>query len=193
MLQGTGFMVLLELFTTFFKIGMFTFGGGYAMIPIIENICVEERKWITHEEMMNLTVVAESTPGPIAINLATYIGYQKHKLLGSVIATLGMVLPSFIIIYLFSIFLDNFLEITIVSNALKGIKIAVGILIVDASYKMFKKMSKKPLPLLIFTASFIVMMLTNIFAINFSSIYLMLIMAFISLFAFTITKRRETK
>ena len=163
------------------------------MIPIIENICVEERKWITHEEMMNLTVVAESTPGPIAINLATYIGYQKHKLLGSVIATLGMVLPSFIIIYLISIFLDNFLEITIVSNALKGIKIAVGILIVDASYKMFKKMSKKLLPLLIFTASFIVMMLTNIFAINFSSIYLMLIMAFISLFAFTIKKGGKAK
>lgn len=163
------------------------------MIPIIENICVEKHAWITHEEMMNLTVVAESTPGPIAINLATYIGYKRRKLLGSVIATIGMVLPSFIIIYLISIFLDNFLEISIVSNALKGIKIAVGILIVDASLKMFKKMSRKLLPMAIFAVSFIVIMLTNILAINFSSIYLMLIMALVSLVAFVISRGGKIK
>ena len=113
--------VLLELFFTFAKIGMFTFGGGYAMISLIENICVENKKWITHDEMMTVAVIAESTPGPIAINCATYVGYKKGKLQGAIAATLGVVLPSFIIIYLISRFLNHFLEITQVANAFKGI------------------------------------------------------------------------
>lgn len=174
-------MELFELFYVFFKIGLFTFGGGYAMIPIIENICVEEKKWINNEEMMNLTVVAESTPGPVAINCATFIGYKKRKMLGAIVATFGMVLPSFILIYLISNLLDNFLEITFIANALKGIKIAVGILITDAAIKMIKKMEKKILSYVLIGISFVSMMLINIFKLSFSSIYLMLIMAFISL------------
>ena len=90
--------MILTLFFTFIKIGLFTFGGGYAMIPIIENICVERKKWITHEEMMDVTVIAESTPGPIAINCATYVGYKQKGIWGAIAATLGVVLPSFIII-----------------------------------------------------------------------------------------------
>ena len=128
--------ILIDLFCTFAKIGMFTFGGGYAMISLIENICVENKKWITHDEMMMVLVIAESTPGPIAINCATFVGYKKGKLLGAIAATLGMVLPSFVIIYLISKFLNYFLEITWVANAFKGIKIAVGLLIVDAAVKM---------------------------------------------------------
>ncbi|MBQ9490093.1 MAG: chromate transporter, partial [Lachnospiraceae bacterium] len=91
--------VLMELFVTFTKIGLFTFGGGYAMLSIIENICVESKNWITHDEMMNITVIAESTPGPIAINCATYVGYKKGKLPGAILATLGVAIPSFIIIF----------------------------------------------------------------------------------------------
>ena len=90
--------LLLDLFLTFMKIGLFTFGGGYAMISIIENECVEIKKWITHEEMMNITVIAESTPGPIAINCATFVGYKQKGLLGGIMATLGVVVPSFVII-----------------------------------------------------------------------------------------------
>ena len=93
-------IVLIDLFLTFVKIGVFTFGGGYAMISLIENACVDNKKWITHDEMMNITVIAESTPGPIAINCATYVGYKKGKLPGAMIATLGMILPSFAIIML---------------------------------------------------------------------------------------------
>ena len=95
--------ILIELFLTFAKIGLFTFGGGYAMLSIIENICVEQKKWITHDEMMNITVIAESTPGPIAINCATYVGYKKGKLPGAILATLGVAIPSFIIIFVISI------------------------------------------------------------------------------------------
>ena len=95
---------LKELFLTFAKIGLFTFGGGYAMISIIENKCVEEKKWITHEEMMDMTVIAESTPGPIAINCATYVGLKKGGFLGALLATLGVVVPSFIIIFLMVIY-----------------------------------------------------------------------------------------
>ena len=165
----------------FFKIGLFTFGGGYAMIPLIENICVEKKKWISHEEMMNVTVIAESTPGPIAINCATFVGYKKKGFLGAISATMGVVLPSFVIISLIAAFLDNFLEITWIASAFRGIRIAVGILILDAAIRMIKKMQKRVFPCTIMIAAFVAMMLINIFAWNFSSIFLMLIAAVISL------------
>ena len=181
-----GMSILLELFLTFAKIGLFTFGGGYAMISVIEDSCVEKKQWISHDEMMNMTVVAESTPGPMAINCATYVGYKQAGLLGSVLATLGMVLPSFIIIYAISMFLDNFLEITLIANAFKGIKVAVGILILNAGFTMMGKMQKKALPRLIMLGSFAVMLLINIFSWHFSSIALMLVVAAISLAVFCI-------
>ena len=136
---------MMELFFTFVKIGLFTFGGGYAMISMIENNCVEKKAWITHDEMMDVTVIAESTPGPIAINCATFTGYKKAGFLGALAATLGIVVPSFIVIFLISMFLDNFLEITIVANAFKGIKVGVGLLILDAAITMINKMHKKKL------------------------------------------------
>ena len=178
--------MILTLFLTFAKIGLFTFGGGYAMISIIENICVEQKKWITHDEMMDITVIAESTPGPIAINCATYVGYRKKGIGGAIASTLGVVLPSFIIIFLISVFLDNFLEITWIANAFKGIRIAVGILILDAGINMFIKMKKKFIPCVILGCSFTAMLLISIFSWNFSSIFLMLIAAVISLVIFII-------
>ena len=185
--------IYLDLFLTFAKIGLFTFGGGYAMISLIENSCVEKKQWITHDEMMNVTVIAESTPGPIAINCATFVGYKKAGFLGAVIATLGIVVPSFSVIYLISMFLDNFLEITLIANAFKGIKIAVGILILDAGITMVKKMHKKVLPRAIMVCSFIAMLAINIFAWNFSSISLMLIAAVISLAIFIVKGAPEQK
>ena len=171
---------------TFAKIGLFTFGGGYAMISIIENTCVENKKWITHDEMMNMTVIAESTPGPIAINCATFTGYKMAGVTGALVATLGMALPSFVIIYLISMFLDNFLEIAIVANAFKGIKIAVGVLILDAGITMIKKMRKKPLPIAIMVCACAVMLCVNLFSWNFSTISLMIVAAAVSLALFAL-------
>lgn len=185
--------ILLDLFLTFSKIGLFTFGGGYAMIAMIENNCVEQKKWITHDEMMNITVIAESTPGPIAINCATFTGYKKAGLVGALVATLGMIMPSFMIIYLISMFLDNFLELTIITNAFKGIKIAVGLLILDAAITMIKKMHKKKLPRTIMACSCIVMLCINIFAWKFSSISLMLVAAAVSLTIFVLNGAPEQK
>ena len=176
--------LLLDLFLTFAKIGVFTFGGGYAMISMIGNSCVERKQWITHDEMMNVTVIAESTPGPIAINAATYVGYRQAGILGAVIATLGIVLPSFLIIFALSSLLDHYLEITIIASAFKGIRIAVGILILDAAITMIRKMHKKVLSRAIMVCSAVVMMLINIFSWNFSSISLMLIAAAVSLALF---------
>ena len=134
-------LLYLKLFWTFFQIGLFGFGGGYAMISMIEHNCVEQKQWITHDEMMNVTVIAESTPGPIAINCATFTGYKKAGFIGALAATLGMVVPSFTVIYLFSIFLDNFLELTVIAHAFQGIKIAVGLLILDAGIMMVDRKS----------------------------------------------------
>ena len=178
--------VIIDLFLTFAKIGLFTFGGGYAMISLIENDCVEKKRWITHDEMMDVTVIAESTPGPIAINCATYVGYKKGRLPGAIIATFGIVLPSFIIIFLISKFFDRFLEITWVANAFRGIKIAVGILIVDAAVKMLIKMKKKPMPMIMVVCSAVAMILISIFSVNISSMLLMIVSAFIGIVVFII-------
>ena len=184
--------MLLDLFLTFAKIGLFTFGGGYAMISLIENACVEKKQWITHDDMMNVTVIAESTPGPIAINCATFVGYKQKGLIGAMAATVGMVLPSFCIIFLISVFLDHFLEIEWIAHAFMGIKIAVGILILDAAIRMIKKMQKKPMPLAIVGSAFCAMLLIDIFALHVSSITLMLIAAVISLAIF-LTRRNTGK
>ena len=179
----------LDLFLTFAKIGLFTFGGGYAMISVIEHHCVEKKQWITHDELMDMTVVAESTPGPIAINCATFTGYQKAGFWGAVATTVGVVLPSFVVICLISNFLDHFLEWTVVANAFQGIKIGVGILILNAAITMIRKMSRKNLARGIMACSAGAMLCINLFALNFSTISLMLIAACISLSVFCVQKK----
>lgn len=178
----------LDLFLTFAKIGLFTFGGGYAMIALIENACVEKKQWISHDEMMNITVIAESTPGPIAINCATYVGYRQQGFWGALAATLGIILPSFCIIFAISAFLDRFIEITWIAHAFQGIKIAVGILILDAACKMLKKMQKKAMPRIILLAAFGAMLLINILSVRISSIILMLTAGLVSLILFLVRK-----
>lgn len=183
--------IILELFLTFLKIGLFTFGGGYAMIAIIEDNCVEKKKWITHDEMMNTTVIAESTPGPIAINCATFVGYKIAGIFGAIVATLGVVVPSFVIIFVISAFLDNFLEIPLIANAFMGIKVAVGVLIFNAGFTMFKKMPKRTLPRIIMACSFASMFLVNLFSWKVSSITMMLAAAVVSLICFVIQEARK--
>ena len=182
--------ILSDLFIVFFKIGLFTFGGGYAMLALIEDICVEKKKWITHEEMMDITVIAESTPGPIAINLATYVGYKLRKIPGALIATIGMIIPSFFIVFLISQFLDRFLEIKWVSSAFQGIKIAVAILIIDAAVKMIGKMKKKPFQITIMIAALISMLVINIIALHVSSLVIMLAGAAAGLIFYAVHNQR---
>ena len=170
-----------SLFATFFKIGLFTFGGGYAMLSLITTACVEEKKWLTHDEMMNLTVVAESTPGPIAINCATFVGYRQGGFRGSVAATAGIVLPSFLIILLISGFMEQFLQIRWIASAFRGIRVCVGILILDVGWKMVKKMEKKPLPVGIMIVSTLAMAVITMTGAPISSVVLMLCAGFVSL------------
>lgn len=173
--------MLPRLFLDFLKVGAFTFGGGYAMIAIIEDLFVEKRQWITHEEMMELAVVAESTPGPIAINLATYVGYRQAGLAGALTATLGMVLPSFAVILVISGFLDRFLEIRVVASAFRGIKIGVGILIVHAAVGMLRKMEKTPLSVSVTVCATGAMLASELLSIHLSSIVLLLTAAIVGM------------
>lgn len=162
--------ILVKLFITFFKVGLFTFGGGYAMISVIENACVENQKWISKDEMLDIIVIAESTPGPISVNTATYVGFLQKGIIGSLIATLGLTMPSFLIIYIISLYFDNFLEISYVSNAFKGIKIGVGVMIFDAGFIMYKNLNAKKSIKIIFLFSFLLMLYANIFSSKISSI-----------------------
>lgn len=189
-------MILQELFLTFAKIGMFTFGGGYAMISLIDHECVEKKHWISSDELMDMTVIAESTPGPIAINCATYTGYKKAGISGAVLATLGMVTPSFFIILLISFFMDNLLQYTIIAHAFQGIRIAVSLLIIQTAIKMIKKMLKKGRNRwnILFAAGFggITLML-NLLEIRFSTIYLILISGFLGYFLYSMPGKKGGK
>lgn len=133
---------LLELLLVFFKLGLFTFGGGYAMIPQIKEIVIEKKHWLTEDELLEVIAISESTPGPIAINLATYIGFKKRKFFGALFATVGVIIPSFIIILIISLFFDKFIRNKYVSYAFVGIKCAVAILIISAALDMLKKVEK---------------------------------------------------
>ena len=173
--------VVLDLFLTFAKIGFFTFGGGYAMISLIEDSCVEKKQWITHDEMMNVTVIAESTPGPIAINCATFVGYKQERLPGAITATVGMVLPSFCIIFVISVFLDNFLEIPLVAAAFRGMKVGVGVVILNAGLNMRKKVSKARLPQLLLALGFGAILLIDALSVKISTVVVILTAGLISL------------
>ena len=132
-------MKYLKLFFEFFKIGLFTFGGGLSMLPFIEKAVVEKNKWMTDEEMIDMLAISESTPGPIAINCATFVGYKVGRIRGGIMATLGVVLPSFIIICIISLFYEKFLEVEVIRWAFLGIKAGVAALILNAGIKIFKK------------------------------------------------------
>ena len=163
------------LFLTMLKIGFFTFGGGYAMIALLENEFVSKKKWIEKDEFLDVAAIAESTPGPIAINAATYIGYNNAGALGSVVATLGICIPSFAIIYAISLFFDTFLSLTYVAYAFKGIQICVVYLILSAGVKMLKQMKKNTFNVAIISATIVCMVILSIFAVKFSTIFYILL------------------
>ena len=165
----------LNLFWTMFKIGLFTFGGGYAMIALLENEFVENKKFLGKDEFLDVVAIAESTPGPIAINMATYIGYKKLRFFGSVCATLGVVLPSFIIIYTISLFLDAFLSFSLVANAFRGIQVCVIYLIFSAGIKMLKQIKKTAFSITVVSLVLLCMVALSLFAVKFSTVFYILI------------------
>ncbi|MDD3999320.1 MAG: chromate transporter [Bacilli bacterium] len=151
----------LELFLTFFKIGAFTFGGGYAMIPLIREDIVEKKGWLSDDEMLDMLAIAESTPGVIAVNSATFVGYKIAGFWGSFFATLGVVIPSFIIILLIALFFEDFLQITIIANAFRGIRAGVTILILKAGIKLFEKMPKTAVSYFLLSLAFALSIFVN--------------------------------
>ena len=185
---------MLTLFWTFFKIGLFTFGGGYAMISIVHEQVVERFGWLTDDEFAEIIAVAESTPGPIAINMATFVGYKQRKFIGSALATLGVVLPSFIIIYVIALFLEGFMQHQLVAYAFTGIKCAVAILIANAGWGMLKKMKKNTFSWVIFAAVFALMMVLDILAVSLSSVLLIIVGGVIGIFTYAVIgARRNSK
>lgn len=169
------------LFLTFFKIGLFTFGGGYAMVAVLEREIVEKKQWILKDEFLDLIAIAESTPGPIAVNSATYIGYKTGGFLGSLFCTLGMVLPSFIVILVISLFFEAFLKLEYVKYAFRGIQACVSFLIISAGLKMLFSLKKTWLNAVLFIATVTLIICFSLFNIDFSSIYYILIGGFIGL------------
>ena len=165
---------LWELFAVFFKIGLFTFGGGYAMISLIEHEISERRRWIDPDELMELFLIAESTPGPIAVNCATYVGYRRAGVGGGVCATLGVILPSLVIIYVISLFFERFMGLTIVANAFKGIQIAVVFLVLRAGIRMARRATRKGLEIGLFVAAGAAVLAINAMGWRFSTIWLIL-------------------
>lgn len=167
--------IRLSLFLTLMKIGLFTFGGGYAMIALLENEFVSKRKWLDKEEFLDMVAIAESTPGPIAINAATYIGYKNAGFLGAILATVGVCIPSFLIIYLISLFFDAFLSLTYVAYAFRGIQVGVIYLILSAGLKLLKGMKKRVFSVTLLTVTVVCMVLFSLLSVSFSAVFYILI------------------
>lgn len=153
---------LTELFMIFFKMGAFTFGGGYAMLPIIQEEIVNKRKWATDEEVLDYYAIGQSTPGIIAVNTATFIGYNQKGILGGIVATLGVVTPSVIIITIIAAFFKNFQDYVIIQHALKGIRVVVAALILNAVVKMYKDSVKDWVGIILFVVSFLLLIFLDI-------------------------------
>lgn len=167
--------LLWTLFSTLFKIGLFTFGGGYAMLALLESELVEKKGWLEKDEYLDMVAIAESTPGPIAINCATYVGFKQGGVFGSAAATLGVVMPSFIIIYVISLFLDAFLTLELVSYAFRGIQAGVVYLILSAGVKMLRSMKKDAMSVSICVGVLLLMLVLSALAVDFSAILFILI------------------
>ena len=186
MLPKPGIKKYLNLFFTMLKIGLFTFGGGYAMIALLENEFISKKKWMEKDEFIDMVAIAESTPGPVAINSATYIGYRLLGFWGAFLATTAVCIPSFVIIFVISLFFDAFLSLTLVSYAFRGIQACVIYLIMSAGLKMMKDMEKNIFNIIILTVTLACMVLFSVFSVSFSSIFYIIISGFIGLFVYMI-------
>jgi chromate transporter len=180
--------ILWELFWTFLKIGALTFGGGLAMMPIMRKEVVEKRNWVDDEDVLKILVISESTPGVFAINSATFIGYKIAKFKGSVLATLGVIIPSFIIISVISLFIIQFKEFKLVEYAFYGIQAGVAILIFRAALKLSKKIHFTLFSIIIMSASILISLFTEI-----SVLYILLFSALLAIIFGYIESMKEAK
>lgn len=181
------------LFFTFFKIGLFTFGGGYAMIALLEEEFIQRRKWLDKDEFLDMTAIAESTPGPVAINSATYLGYKLAKVPGAATATVAVCLPSFLIIYAISLFFEQFTQLTVIANAFKGIQVCVIYLIFSAGVRMLKSLDKSPFATGVLAAVMLAMVGLSLAGVSVSSILLILLSGAAGVAAWLIGRRKEGK
>ena len=178
---------------TFFKIGLFTFGGGYAMIALLEEEFIQRRKWLDKDEFLDMAAIAESTPGPVAINSATYLGYKLAKVPGAATATVAVCLPSFLIIYAISLFFEQFTQLTVIANAFKGIQVCVIYLIFSAGVRMLKALDKSPFATGVLAAVMLVMVGLSLAGVSVSSILLILLSGAAGVAAWLIGRRKEGK
>ena len=189
------FKTCLKLFLVMFKIGLFTFGGGYAMISLLGSELVAKRKWLENDEFLNVVAIAESTPGPVAINAATYVGYKLAGVWGSLSATVAVALPSFSIIFLISLFFDAFLSLKYVAYAFDGIQVCVIFLILSAGVKMLLKLEKTVWNIAVTAVVIAVMIALSVLSIAFSSVWYILITAGLALllylFSYFRARRKE--
>ncbi|MBO5652708.1 MAG: chromate transporter [Clostridia bacterium] len=185
--------LLLSLFLTMMKIGLFTFGGGYAMLALLEDEFVSKRKWLDKDEFLRMTAIAESTPGPIAINAATYIGYKQAGVLGSLAATVGVCIPSFAVIYVISLFFDAFLSLTLVACAFRGIRVCVIYLILSAGLKMLKGLKKSFFNVSLLIATVGYMIGFSLFAVRFSTVFYILISGCLGLVIYLVSFLKTKK
>ena len=153
---------LFDLFRAFFTIGALTFGGGYAMLPMLEREIVNKHKWATQEELLNYFAIGQCTPGIIAVNTATFVGYKTRKTIGGVVATLGVITPSLLIITVIAMVLENFMDIQWVQHAFAGIRVAVCALIVASVIKLFKSNVKKLWHIALAVSAFVVVALLKL-------------------------------
>ena len=166
-------MILLKLFLTFAKVGLFTIGGGYAMIPLIQQEVVNHG-WLDAATLYDYIGICESTPGPIAVNMATFVGSSQAGILGSLCATLGVVLPSFIIIYVISLFIEQFMQLTVIANAFKGIQVAVAFLILRAGLRLVVRMPRRAYSIVACALAGLMILGINLFGWKISTIYLIM-------------------
>ena len=189
------FKRLLVLFLTFLKIGTFTFGGGYAMIPVIEEEVAKKRKWVSDMEIMDIIAIAESTPGPIAVNSATYVGYKVAGILGAIIATLGLAIPSFVIIFIISYFYKDLLSWPPLVATFKGLKVGVILLLFLAVLKLKKGVKVNLISSILFVLALATMLVFNFLNIGFKylSICLILFGLIIGIVLTILGNKREVK
>ena len=184
---------LETLFFTFFKIGLFTFGGGYAMIALLEEEFIQRRKWLDKDEFLDMTAIAESTPGPVAINSATYLGYKLAGVPGAAVATVAVCLPSFLIIYAISLFFEQFTQLTVIANAFKGIQVCVIYLIFSAGVRMLQALDRSLFSSGVLLSVFLAMTSLSLAGISVSSILLILLSGAAGVAAWLLGRRKEGK
>ena len=179
---------LMNLFWSFCRIGGLTFGGGYAMLPMLQKEVVETHKWATEQELLDYYAVGQATPGIIAVNTATFIGYKEKGILGAIFATSGVVFPALIIIMSIAGFIDSFSDSNIVQHAFSGIRVAVGVLILNALVNLVKGSVKDILGIILFVATFIISIFFNI-----SVVYIVVASALIGIISDFVNRKRGIK